>query len=98
MTNKIHLKNDGSCNTAYNLYYPRLQINKRGEIVLAISKERTLTKGILVGKTPESKSLLQLGTKCVDWEVAGELTDYDGEITVTLSNRVKNGGTDNKRS
>ena len=69
--------------------YPRIQINDLGEIVLAISEEGTLTTGILIGKTPESKSKWNLGKKFVDWEVFGPLRDYDGEVTITLSNQMK---------
>ena len=85
----ITLNNGRSDSTIENLHYPRLQVNNRGEIVLAISKKDTLTTGILVGKTPESKSTLDIGTKWTDWEVAGELADYDGEITATFINKVQ---------
>ena len=70
-----------------NLYYPRLQVNKRGEVVLATGKQSTLTTGILVGKTTFSESQLPIGTKLVDWEVCGELVDYDGEVIVSLRNK-----------
>jgi hypothetical protein len=66
--------------------YPRLKVNDLGEIVLAISKEGTLTTGILVGKTPESKSKWKLGKRFADWEVVGELRDYDGEVNICLRN------------
>lgn len=89
--NKISLNNRGSVNATLNsnLYFPRLQINKRGEIVLATGKRGTLTSGILVAKTPESQSTLQIGQKFSDWEVCGELVDYNGEISVTFENQVK---------
>lgn len=88
--NKVALPNNGSVNSSIpNLYYPRLQINKRGEIVLATAKHNTLTTGILVGKLPNSQSTLPLGKKFDDWEVAGELSDYDGEVEVSLSNNQK---------
>lgn len=70
------------------LYFPRLQVNKRGEIILATFKHGSLTTGILVGKTPESKSTLSIGTQCTDWEVAGPLVDYDGDVQLTIRNRV----------
>lgn len=79
---KVILNNSG--------YYPRLQINKHGEIVLATDKKDTLTTGILVGKTAYCKSKFPLGKKFDDWEVVGELFDYDGEVTVTIQNKVKN--------
>jgi len=78
-----------SFNNRCDSYYPRLQVNNRGEIVLAMSKKETLTTGVLVGKTLESNSKLEIGTKWVDWEVAGELTDYDGQVTVTFENEFK---------
>jgi hypothetical protein len=88
--NQVLLPNDGRVDSITpNLYYPRLQVNKRGEIILATGKEGSLTTGILVGKTPECVSALSLGKKFDDWEVVGELTDYDGEVQVSLSNRVK---------
>jgi hypothetical protein len=68
-------------------YYPRLQVNKRGEIVLSTSKGKTFTTGVLVGKTPESTSKVPIGQKLTDWEVAGDLTDYDGPITATFQNQ-----------
>ena len=71
------------------LYFPRLQVNKRGEIVLATGKRETLTEGVLVGKTEDSTSDLTIGTKFTDWEVCGELQDYDGEVTVTLKNELE---------
>ena len=71
-----------------NTYYPRLQVNKHGEIVLALYKHDYLTTGILVGKTPDSKSEWPIGKRFDDWEVAGELEDYDGQITITLENNV----------
>jgi hypothetical protein len=88
--NKVNLKNTGPVNSGIpNVYFPRLQVNKRGEIVLATSKTGSLTTGILVAKTPESTSKIQIGQKFDDWEVAGELTDYNGEVSVTFENQVK---------
>lgn len=88
MTNVVKLPNTGPVNsTVGSTYFPRLQFNGRGEIILATSKKGNLTTGILVGLTPESKSELPLGTKFVDWEVCGELQDYSGGVTVTLQNR-----------
>ena len=75
--------------TIDNLYYPRIQINKHGEIILAISKENTLTKGILIGLTLESKSKVKIGTKFDDWEVVGGLKDYNLPMTITIENRHK---------
>ena len=83
----IKLKNNGPIDSG-NLYYPRLQVNKRGEIVLSMYKQGTLTDGLLVGKTPESQSTLTIGQRLSDWEVCGELVDYDGEIQLTISNQV----------
>lgn len=93
-TDKVLLKNEYKNMSSFkmeiaDLYYPRLQVNKRGEIVLALFKQGSLTSGIMVGKTAKSKSTIPLGQKFDDWEVAGELEDYNGEITVTLKNRVK---------
>ncbi len=68
-------------------YYPRLQVNKRGEIVLATKKEDTLTTGILVSKTPESTSTLPIGQVLQDWEVVGPLVDYNGKIDVRFENK-----------
>lgn len=88
---KITLDNTGPVDcTIPNLYYPRLQINKHGEIVLAFSKENGLTRGILVGKTKECKSVFSIGKKFTDWEVVGELTDYNGEVTISIENEVAN--------
>jgi hypothetical protein len=70
--------------------YPRLQSNKRGEIVLVTLKHNTLSTGVLVGKTPDSKSKLPMGIKLTDWEVCGVLTDYNGSVRITLSNLNKN--------
>ena len=75
--------------TIDDLYYPRIQINKHGEIILAISKENTLTKGILIGLTLESKSKVEIGRKFDDWEVAGELKDYGLPMTITLQNQFR---------
>lgn len=84
----VELNNDGPVDsTIENLYYPRLQVNKHGEIVLATVKHGTLTTGILVGYVAGSIERLDIGTKFDDWEVAGLLEDYDGEVTVTIKNR-----------
>jgi len=66
--------------------YPRLQVNKHGEVVLVIENRGLLSTEILVGKLPGSKSTVPLGKRFDDWEVAGELTDYDGEVTISLKN------------
>ena len=95
MSDVIKLRNDGSTLNTYlrklnTLYFPRLQINKLGEIILATGRcERGLTEGVLVGKTSDSKSNLSIGQKCTDWEVCGELQDYNGQITVTFENNVQ---------
>lgn len=81
---KIQLNNQD-----YSFSYPRLQINKLGEIVLATKKEGGLTTGILVGKTPECKTQWPIGKKWNDWEVCGELVDYDGQVTIQLENKIK---------
>jgi len=86
---KVLLNNRENTSTFKNLYYPRIQINKHGEIILAISKKETLTKGILIGLTLDSKSELPIGTKFDDWECAGELKDYDKPMTVTFENEYK---------
>lgn len=63
--------------------YPRIQCNKKGEVVLAFSKSRgSLTRGILIGFTedctiPKNKRL-PIGKMWDDWEVGGQLADYDG--------------------
>lgn len=82
-TNQIKMLND--CAERY----PRLQINKIGEIILATGKKNTLTTGILVAKTPDSKSKVPIGKKFDDWEVVGPLEDYDGQITVQFENQFK---------
>ena len=87
--NKILLDNKQATVLDSNLYYPRLQVNTLGEIVLAISKEGSLTKGILVGKIKDSKSPVPIGKKFDDWEVCGELTDYDGEVIVAFQNEIQ---------
>lgn len=92
----IALNNDGPTldrltDEVCNLYFPRLQINKRGEIVLALSRSPNgLTRGVCVGKTPDSKSTLSIGQLLSDWEVCGELQDYNGEVTVTFRNECRN--------
>lgn len=83
----VKLMNGNSENSIGNLYYPRLQINRLGEIVLSLYKEGNLTVGILVGKTPESKSKWEVGKRFDDWEVVGELTDYDGSVDICLQNQ-----------
>lgn len=70
-------------------FYPRLQVNKLGEIILATKKEGGLTTGILVGKTPECKTQWPIGQKWSDWEVCGELTDYDGQVIIQLENKIE---------
>lgn len=83
--NTVAMPNNGPVNSITpSLYFPRLQVNSRGEIVLATSKDGSLTTGILVGKTPTSKSTLPLGIKLEDWEVCGELKDFDGAVNITL--------------
>ena len=85
----VLLQNDGPVDAvAENLYFPRLQVNRLGEIILALSKDNTLTKGVLVGKTEDSKSTLAIGTTWCDWEVVGPLEDYNGEATVTFKNNI----------
>lgn len=92
MQTSVTLNNAGTAvGDCFNVYYPRLRVNKLGEIVLATSRsENGLTTGILVGKTPNSKSDVPIGFKCCDWEVVGELEDYDGEMTITFRNQVAN--------
>ena len=82
--NEIQLENED-----YSFCYPRLQINKLGEIVLATGKKGRLTTGILVGKTPECKTTWPIGKKWDDWEVVGELTDYDGQVLIQIENKIK---------
>ena len=90
---KVVLRNNGSVSDDDNLYFPRLQVNGRGEIILAISKSKNgLTKGILVGTVHNRKSKVPIGQLFTDWEVAGELEDYDGEVNVTIRNQVKRHG------
>jgi hypothetical protein len=103
MSEIVKLRNDGPTNAgcaskAYNLYYPRLQVNKHGEIVLALSRsENGLTRGLLVGRVAGSNPqvfgvvprTLPIGKRFDDWEVGGELTDYDGEVTITFKNNKK---------
>jgi len=90
---RIVLRNNGPVKAFFkNLYYPRLQVNKHGEIILAISKDGELTKGILVGKTRGSKSQVRIGQLFDDWEVCGEFEDYDGEVTVRFRNKLKRHG------
>lgn len=80
-----------------NTYYPRLQANKQGEIVLALYKHGSLTTGILVGRIPGSAAdqlcyfaePYRIGEKFDDWEVGGELTDYDGEVELTIKNKER---------
>lgn len=70
--------------------YPRIQVNKHGEIILALGKEGILTRGILIAKTPECKKPYKLGLYMEDWEVTGELVDYSGGVTITLLNKWRN--------
>lgn len=70
--------------------YPRLQVNRLGEIVLALRKTEGphgLTTGIFVAKTPECRSTWPIGTVWQDWEVMGPLTDYDGEVILMMRNK-----------
>ena len=88
--NRAILNNSGPVDSVIpNIYYPRLQVTKHGDIVLAISKSGYLTTGILVGKTKDSTSPIPIGKKFTDWEVGGELTDYDGAVTIKIENKVK---------
>lgn len=88
--NKVQLLNhpyiDHKNKSMQKLAYPRLQVNGRGEIVLVISKDGRLSRGVLVDKTPESKSALSIGATFSDWEVCGDLIDYVGEVKVSISN------------
>lgn len=93
--NTVKLKNldyvNDKSENMRRLSYPRLQVNKSGEIVLVTSKDGCLSRGVLIGKTPKSKTKLSIGCTISDWEVAGELTDYDGVVDVSLMNKtVKN--------
>lgn len=63
--------------------------------MLDISNNGVFTTAILVGKTESCKSKLSLGKKFVDWEVIGELTDYDGPVTLTFENMEKNSAKEN---
>ena len=72
-----------------DVYYPRLQVNRLGEIVLATHKQGSLTSGILVGHTPDAVARFKLGKKFDDWEVVGELQDYNGAVTVTIVNEIQ---------
>ena len=94
MKKRIILRNHGSVEAGDNLYFPRLQVNKRGEIILALSKAKCgLTKGIFVGMIHGRKSkTIALGQVFDDWEVCGEFEDYDGEVTVSFKNQVKQHG------
>jgi hypothetical protein len=86
----VQLPNNGPVDAGIpNLYYPRLQVNPRGEIVLATGKRKALTTGICVGYLPGVTTRTRIGQKFDDWEVGGELVDYDGEVTVTLTNNTK---------
>lgn len=69
--------------------YPRLMQNKRGEVILAVSKEKTLTTGILLKNTGKADEFqFQAGTFFTDWEVAGELEDFNKAVTVVFKNVV----------
>lgn len=87
----VKLNNNGPVKTIsdIDLYFPRLQVNNKGEIVLATSKKGSLTTGILVGRLPKCKTKTPIGKKFDDWEVAGELVDYDGKVSITLENESK---------
>ena len=88
---KIQLRNTGDVDAGFNLYFPRLQSNSRGEIVLAMSKEGSLTTGLLVGfenKTAEGNCPVPIGHKFTDWEVFGKLTDYNGKVSIQFENKV----------
>jgi hypothetical protein len=87
MSNVTLYNADPSRSMFSNLCYPRLQANKKGEIILALSKEGLLTRGILVGYTDQAANKkIPIGTYFADWEVAGPLTDYNGEVSVTFKN------------
>jgi hypothetical protein len=75
--------------------------NKRGEIILALSKTGSLTTGVLLGHIEDAVPakyvwggdiLPEQGICWTDWEVGGELEEYNGEITITFKNddRSKN--------
>jgi hypothetical protein len=49
--------------------------------ILSMARFRRLARRV-EGQVPT------FGTKWTDWEVCGELTDYDGEVTLTLKNQV----------
>ena len=84
---KIELNNDGCCRS--NVYYPRLMVNRQYEIVLAMSQHNGLTTGIYMGQADEHEPHWPIGKRFDDWEVAGQLVDYDGPVTVTFENKVK---------
>ena len=87
--NEIILNNSTNNNWKH---YPRLQTNNQGHIVLATEKEGILTTGMLVGDRQVSrKNKMPFGQILADWEICGELTDYDGEVTITIKNEIKNG-------
>ena len=67
--------------------YPRLMQNKRGEVLLAINKDSKsdLTTGILLSSLDET---WPPGKVWTDWEVVGELIDYDGVVEVILQNNL----------
>ena len=69
------------------LVYPRLQVDPQGNIILAILKEGAFTTGTCIGHTKDSKSKVPRGKRFTDWEVGGELVDYDGAVTITVVNR-----------
>ena len=86
----MKIKLDNSGRSSSNVYHPRLMVNRLGEIVFATGISKCgLTTGILVGKTDDSTSTVPIGKKFTDWEVAGELRDYDGKVTITFENEVK---------
>lgn len=91
--NKVELSNhpyiDHKNISMQKLAYPRLQVNGRGEIVLVTSKDGNLSRGVLVDKTPESKSNLPIGISFSDWEACGILIDYIGEVNASISNKFK---------
>ena len=86
--NERHIKTVKEANAYSERHspYPRVMVDPLGHILLATSKERHLTTGILIGKTKECKNQWPLGSKFTDWEVFGELTDYDKPVEMVVRN------------
>lgn len=96
MTNEIEFENarhptvnEAKTYSETSIPYPRIMVNPQGIVILATSKDGILTTGISIGKTKECTSTEPIGLKVSDWEVSGELSDYNEPIEIVIRNKTK---------